>query len=330
MSTHHNSIRKYTAALLDLFNNTEIQYPSSTGNIITKNIPIVYSTREKSRILEGHTAEQLASGNTNVLPRANLSLSTLVKTESRITNKNLKVNTVSSETKFEYMYNSVPYEFTYELTFMCRGMNEAAMIIEQIAPKFNPTINIDIWDGINLSEPTRIPVRLLDIGIEAEEYEEFSSNIIILSFGLSLMGNLYPPIRTIERIKEFKIFINEHQDQLFDRRSILGWDVNDSGELVNPTTAPVSDTLTYIPTLVDIVGNNVIAGDNNIYVIFEDKDNKITELSFDWEILSGSASIVGDLDKAILTVTGAGNIEVQVTITDPFGNFASISKIFTV
>jgi hypothetical protein len=150
------------------------------------------------------------------------------KSEQRITNKNNKINIDGSD----FVYNSIPYEFTYEVSIACRGMNEATQIIEQIAPRFNPIINIDIWDCENLNEPTRVPVKLLDIGIENEEYEESSTNIINLNLGISLTGNIYPPIKDMERIKEFKTNLLE-----FDNESkiIMGWDmvINDSGEVQN-------------------------------------------------------------------------------------------------
>ena len=163
MFYHHNTIRTYTGALLNLFNDLEVQYKNSSGEVTSRNIPIRFATKEKSKILDEYTTEQLTSGNYNVLPRANLSWSNMIKAEQRTTNKHVKINTKATDTHFEFLYNSVPYEFTYELTIMCRGLNEATMIIEQIACKFNPIINIDVYDATNLDEPTRIPVSLLDI-----------------------------------------------------------------------------------------------------------------------------------------------------------------------
>jgi hypothetical protein len=231
---HHGTIRKYTAALLDVFNNVEVQYQNSIGQDVNKKVPLVYSSVEKSKQLDRHTAEQLGAGNTNVLPRANLAMSTMVKAEQRVTNKNMKIAKIQTDDTFEWMYNSVPYEFTFELTYMCRGMNEATMIIEQVAPKFNPTINIDVWDVSNLDEPTRVPVKLLDIGIEQNEYDELSSNVVIVSFGLSLMGNLYPPIRTAPKIKEFYTYLNITTTECKAKRAdMLYWDVDIDGLLRN-------------------------------------------------------------------------------------------------
>ena len=165
---HHGSVRKYTAALLDFFNNVEIQYKISDGNPVTKSVPIRYTSREKSRIFEDYAIDQMLGGNYNFLPRGNLALSGITKAEARTTNKNLKIGTYASDTSMEFMHNSVPYEFAFDVSFQCRGMNEATQIVEQIAPKFNPTVNLDVWDAQNLDEPSRIAVKLNDIQIEQE------------------------------------------------------------------------------------------------------------------------------------------------------------------
>ena len=328
MFYHHNTIRTYTGALLNLFNDLEVQYKNSAGEVTSRNIPVRFASREKSKILDEYTMEQLTSGNYNVLPRASLAWSSMMKSEQRTTNKNLKINTKANEDTFEFLYNAVPYEFTYELNIMCRGMNEATMIIEQVASRFNPIVNIDVYDATNLDEPTRIPVTLLDIGAEAGEYEEISSNIINVSFGLSLKGNIYPPIKSIERIKDFKMFLSENTTDKQIKKSVLSYDVVNQ-ELINEKIFIPEIEDTY-PRIIEIVGSNIVQGQNEILAIWEDDDSTIRELTFEWFILSGDGSILGDADTAILTVYSPGEIEVLLKITDENGNYNSKSKIFTV
>lgn len=328
---HHGTIRKYTAALLDFFNGIEIQYEDSNGTLRSRNIPIKYSSREKVNVLSDYLTEQLTSGNTNVLPRASLALSTMIKSEQRTTNKNVKIATIKTDDTFEYMYNSVPYEFTFELVFMCRGMNEAMMIIEQVAPKFNPTVNIDVWDASNLDEPTRVPVKLLDIGIDAEDYEELSSNLVMVNMGLSIQGNLYPPIKSIDRVKDFKMYMNQQDGNFYTRKSILGWDVDADGALQNGEITIAEDTTVHAPQVISINPTSpIVLGPNTLSVIYEDKDNKYSELTFTWSVLNGSAVVSSDGDTAELNVTAAGSVEVEVTITDVYGNYNSLSTTFTV
>lgn len=327
---HHGTIRKYTAALLDLFNDMEIQYLDSNGNTRARNIPVKYSSIEKYKELDNYSSEQLLSGNINVLPRASLALSTMIKAEQRIQNKNLKINKVKQENAFEYMYNSVPYEFTFELAVMCRGMNEAAMVIEQLAPKFNPTVNIDVWDAENLDEPTRIPVKLLDIGIESNEYDELSSNIVTVNIGLSIMGNLYPPIKSVERVKEYKIYMADQVGDKFKRTTAFSFDVQPDGSLLQTSDIHLAYPNTYAPNIIDIVGFNIGLGDNAISVIFDDKDNKDGELRFEWDVIGQATIIPTTLGHATLAVHAYGDVEVQCTVYDSFNNYSSYSKVFNI
>ena len=325
---HHGTIKKYVAALLDLFNGIEIQYNTSNGTI-TRSVPLTYSSKEKLTHLDNKTTEQLLSGNYNVLPRAALALSAIQKDETRIKNKNIKINVTKSPDTFEYMYNSVPYEFLFDLTVQCRGMSEACIIIEQIAPYFNPIYNLDIYEAPNLDEPTRVPVRLLDIAIETEEYEELSSNIVTVKFGLSIQGNMYPPIKTIDKIKEVKMSINEIKEDKAKRIIIDEWDVNDEGLLVDGISTQSYEYST--PEIIDITVDNFIMGDSTFTVIYNDKDNLIDDLTFNWEVIYPVSSvIVGNLDTAIVTASESGDYEIQVTITDPNGNYATLSKVFTI
>jgi len=326
---HHGTIKKYTAALLDLFNNFEVQTTDSNGNVISRSIPIKYSVREKATIFDEYTTEQLLTGNYNVLPRASLSLASLIRADSRIKNKNMKINLVATEDSFDFMYNSVPYELTYELNIQCRGMNEATMIVEQVLPKFNPIYNVDIYDAENLSEPTRVPVKLLDVSIQSEDYEELSTNIILITMSFSVQGNMYPPIKSIDRIKEFKILINETDGNYFNRKSIMGWDVEENTP-TNETVVYSIDNTEYAPHIVDIVCSNFNIGLNNLSLIYDDEDNKFSELSFEWVLLQGTGVLIPYDDVATLEVEESGDYEVQITITDVYGNYTSLSKIFTI
>lgn len=324
---HHGTIRKYTAVMLDIFNDLEIQYKDSNSVLHSSNIPINFSSIEKAKSLDQYSIEQILSGNTNILPRAALSLMSVQRSETRMSNKNVKINTVKKEDLFEFQYNSMPYQFMYQLTIQCRGMNEASMIIEQIAPKFNPTLNVDVYDGINLNEPTRIPVKLLDFSIDFEEYSEISTNLVTVSCSVQLEGNLYPPIKTVDRIKDFKILLNEReQEHTFNRKVIMGWDVDDEGLLHNEEIIIPNNN---VPEIIDILCNSYIKiGDNDLFLVYEDKDNLIKELTFNWEVLSGDATITFKKEFAVLNINSVGSVEIQASITDINGNYCTSSKIF--
>jgi len=87
-------------------------------------------------------------------------------------------------------------------------MNEVSQIVEQVCPKFNPNVAIDIRDAENETVPTRIPLQLGGVKFEAPEYDEKSNNIFTVSFDLTLLGYLFEPIKKYSLVKEFNINLN--------------------------------------------------------------------------------------------------------------------------
>lgn len=193
MRVHNNTIRKYVQALLDILNDFQVQYIRTDGKIVNKKVPIVYSNREKSQMVDFVSQNFLETGNYSVLPRSYIKLVQLQKSEERLTNKLIKTNINIKGDYQEFVFNPTPYEFVFEYTIHCRGMNEASQLIEQIQTKFNPSVEMDIWDQQNQTSPTRVPVRLLDIGIDSEDYTEESTNIFTITCSLQLNGNMYSP-----------------------------------------------------------------------------------------------------------------------------------------
>ena len=123
------------------------------------------------------------------------------------------------------------------------------------------------------------------------------------------------------------MYINVQQDNEYTRKTLLSADVIGS-EL---DTIKTNVLLNNKPTIIDLVGDVVIVGDSNLQVIYEDLDNKFDELTFDWDVITGDATIVGEKDNAVLTVaSNISDIEVQITITDIHGNYSSLNKIFTI
>lgn len=217
---YHNTIRKYTLALLNFFKNLEVQYKNDDGSIITHQIPIHYKMREKEMLLD-KTQTQILTGNTNVLPRAVLELTSLSASTDRQASKYNKINMIRTDDGVEYQYHAVSYTFSYSLKILCRGMNEACQIVEEIAPKFNPNIAIDLYDAENEDEPTRIPLQLNSIGIDTEGFGEKTMNICTVSCDLTLYGFLFQPIQKYSIIKKLKISLNTP----YLERELMEWDV---------------------------------------------------------------------------------------------------------
>lgn len=334
---HHYTIRTYTAALMDLFNDLEVSYTLSDGTIKTKNIPIKYTTKEKSITLDEYTTEQLLSGNTNVLPCSSLAFVGLNTLNERQTNKNARINRVKDKDEYSYSYNSVSYGFEYSLIIKCRGMNELTSIIEQIAPKFNPSVNIDVADAQNLNLMSRVPVILNSIDFEDDNYNETSSNIFTITVNLIIKGSLYPPIREITKIKKYKIFLNqENDDGTYTRKSVQNWDIDNSGNMINGEIDIIDNVRLFPPEIQGLVTSKPFTiGKNEITGIYEDKDGKIDEEKFEFTILRGEEyileyTVVNDKITIIMKDNTPPRYEVELMfkVTDIYNNFDTLSKVF--
>lgn len=206
----HGTISLYTAALLSFLRKIKIEYLDENENLISKNIPIMYSSKEKARSLEFFNQEDFISGNVNLLPRGTLALVSIQKREDALLNRNIKINKVKNiDGSFEYAYNSIPFSFIYEFNIFCRGMSELTSLVEIIMPKFNPNLSLDVYDVANLDEPSRIPLKLMDVSFqEVDEFSETSKNIWNLTFSMQIDGNLYQNIKTINPLTEYKEAVN--------------------------------------------------------------------------------------------------------------------------
>ena len=123
--------------------------------------------------------------------------------------RNIKVNKIRTDNKIEFSFNSVPYSFIFEFNIFCRGMNELASLIEIILPNFNPNLSLDIYDVANLDEPTRVPLKLMDVTFsEVDENSETSKNIWMLTFSMQMDGQLYQQIKTTNLLREYDMLTN--------------------------------------------------------------------------------------------------------------------------
>lgn len=321
---HYNSLRKYTLALLSTFNDLEVSYLGSDGvTEFSRKIPIKFSSREKSIMMDDYTTGQILAGNTNVLPRISLVLTSVIKAEQRTANKYTKHNVEAGNPDgADYNYAPVAYEFMYELIVMCRGMNEASMIIEQIAPRFNPNYTVRINEVPNAEEATSVPLSLLDIGLEFEEYEEISTNIVTLSMGIGLKGNFYPPVQNSPKIKNVSLFNSIlTDDNEFRRASLQEWDVTDTIVEDTGTVTPLPDTITPVVTDINAVFQ---VGEVPVSAEYSDAYNKLEELIFVWTVMSGDATIETGTKDVLMTVNSGVSATVRCQVIDIHGNTSDV------
>jgi len=209
---HHSSIRNYTIALLDLFNDIHVPRYNSDGERIKDiRIPIKFGNRDKAYVLSEHDMDNIHNGNVNVLPRMVLQFDSMTKAQDRDTNKLSKINKRKSSSEpadlmYEYHYNARAYDFYFTLFIATKTFTDATIIVEQIAPMFRPDISLKITEMDIQEKPTTVPVSIDDFTFTLpDEPQEEDIRIIEVEVPVILKGNLYLPIMDIGVIKEMEI-----------------------------------------------------------------------------------------------------------------------------
>ena len=210
---YFNSIRNYTLSILDSLNNVKNWVKNEDGTHKETTIPLTFGNYEKSIALEDIDEETYLNGNFKFIPRMVLTFQGMTKVPDRTTNKFQKITkTIENPdnpgtNQLQFSYNSVPYDFQYNLLIQARGLNQAFQIVEQIMPRFRPTYTIQIQEYPLFDEMTMTQLQADDPDFDIiEEFEDTDVNIINITIPLNIRGNLYMPLQVqgpIELINSF-------------------------------------------------------------------------------------------------------------------------------
>lgn len=216
---HNQTLKKYTIAVLDAFNNIKIPIYNKKGKI-TKElpVPIVFGSRDKAYKLD-NTNKNIKNGNNYTLPRMALSFNSMSKASNRDTSKFAKINLQSKENTnrtIQFQFNCVAYDFQYTLHIATKTLTEMMLITETITPLFRPTYTIPVYELDIQQEPTNIIVELLSVDLTIpEELADDELRIIQCDIPLNLRGNMYLPIKDQELISKIRLYVNEKVEQDF-------------------------------------------------------------------------------------------------------------------
>lgn len=203
LEQHPNTIRKYVAGMLAFFSNLRVEYLAN-GKVYQRKLPVFYGNREKLLTIEEHEFTELMNGNTNFLPRASLVIDSMTYDANRQNNKNVAVQreltmqSLTNKNAFAYMTSAPsPYNIAVRLNLITRGMNDAMMLVEQVASFFNPFYTFKM---VEEQQESSIRLQLDSVTFEPPEIDQFSNNEVMVEFGFTLYGNMYKP-----RSKEYII-----------------------------------------------------------------------------------------------------------------------------
>ena len=196
LEQHPNTIRKYVAGMLAFFSNLRVEYLAN-GKVYQRKLPVFYGNREKLLTIEEHEFSELMNGNTNFLPRASLVIDSMTYDANRQNNKNVAVQreltmqSLTNKNAFAYMTSAPsPYNIAVRLNLITRGMNDAMMLVEQVASFFNPFYTFKM---VEEQQESSIRLQLDSVTFEPPEIDQFSNNEVMVEFGFTLYGNMYKP-----------------------------------------------------------------------------------------------------------------------------------------
>jgi hypothetical protein len=356
----HKSIRKYTLALLDTFNDIYVERIERNDNKTYYKVPITFGSKDKAFVLNQKELDQWLQGNFNILPRMSLSLLTMTRDYKRDTNRLHEINKTKDGETFTFQYNAVAYTFTFELAVACRSMSELTMVLEQILPSFNPSVRLVVKEMELHEEPTSIPVNLISVDLDLPNNISSDDDIRIVgaTLILELKGNIYQPFKDASLIEMVRLYFNPYIEDIDikeERRSIkYEFSVDPETKMMEPESlfktdfdqldkveknppsswylldqegVPVVDEK-GIPVLAEglffIEGSDSVSvNSTGTYTLnFIDVDDE-DYFIYIWNVLSGNASIQSNNKNPVTLVFGeASEVVLQAQIVDHRGNIS--------
>ena len=197
---YHQTIRKYVAVFVTLFNDINIQRKNSSGEIVDHiKVPIAYEAKDKMllRVRRGSKADESIGIS---LPRMGFDLNGIVYDPVRKLNTlgvTYAANTAAGSGTMLKQYNPVPYNFDFTLSAMVDNSEDGAQIFEQIVPFFTPEFNVSVNLIPSMNIKPDISIALTDVTIEdSYEGELTIRREIIWTLNFMMKGYIYPDIKS--------------------------------------------------------------------------------------------------------------------------------------
>jgi len=171
---YHERIRKAVAMFGSLFNNITVVRKDGSGKTLNQQkVPLSYSPADKylQRI-----REQASLTNDMVvavkLPRMSFEMTSMAYDGTRMLPKTGNITVAGTDnTKRKKIYNTVPYNISFQLNIYARAQDDCLQVVEQILPYFSPQYTLTIRPIEELSTVTEdVPVVLTGVSFQ-DDYE---------------------------------------------------------------------------------------------------------------------------------------------------------------
>ncbi len=216
----HNTIRKYTIALGNLFSDLHVIRRDSNGNPVKDiHVPIAFADKHGwyRKRQEDNLEETPIS--TISFPRMFYDLVSITKDHSRqLSSVHALSMRNESMTRQYMMKNRVPHKFTFEFGIGATELHDALNILEQIVYLFSPSFTMELNEIPELDIISDIPITLLSITRDYASESNFEKvRVIIYKLSFELDGYIYPPVA--ERGLVTKEIINIQDSYSFENIS---------------------------------------------------------------------------------------------------------------
>lgn len=120
----------------------------------------------------------------------------------RMLNPLSKIKDINDEEN-KFMFNRIPYNFSFTLYIGAKKFEDSLKIIEQIVPLFTPDLNLTIQDKVDFNISTDVPFILNNVSLSIDYQGSFENRRVILwQLDFTCKAYLYSNTRELKRIKE--------------------------------------------------------------------------------------------------------------------------------
>lgn len=194
----HNIIKDYVIVFGTLFNEITIQRTDSSNNVIDEfKVPLSYGPRDKmlARVDADPDLNRQAA---ITLPRMSFELVSANYDNSRKLSTIGRTKGTTTSGVSTYIYNPVPYNFTFQLSIAVKNAEDGTRIVEQILPFFTPEWNVTLQHVDSIADSKHdVPVILQSVTTEDQYTDNFETRRALLwNLDFVMKGYLYGPAKT--------------------------------------------------------------------------------------------------------------------------------------
>jgi hypothetical protein len=206
---YHATFKKAMSAFGTLFNDITIVRRDANGvEVEREKVPLAYGPRDRYLIREKDDKD-LQRQVAIKLPRLSFEMTGISYNPTRKLNT-IQKNTFDVGETRQIIFNPVPYDISVTLNVLCKTMDEANQIVEQILPWFTPSYTITIESLPEMQLKDDLIVQLNNTSLE-ENYEANSASgwlerqEVLWTFDFTIKTFFYGPIRSQGIIKKSQV-----------------------------------------------------------------------------------------------------------------------------